>query len=93
VKPPWTWACLPCDATGVGGSAAHRCGDGWAAWRRNFWAERLRRAMPGASFEQVETRLKRPFERDELVGLFGESWRPDNTAPRAAHAGARREAG
>lgn len=89
-RPPWTWACLPCNTTGTGPSNAHRCPAGDHSWRREFWRQRLRFAR--VEISEVNAMLAEPVARAELVRIFGERWLPEHTAPIAGHAGARKEA-
>lgn len=74
-KPPWTWACLVCDVTGVDSSAKHVCKTA-ETYRRDYWMRRLNFAIDGVSHEQLETIVGRPIERMNLAKWLGPSWLP-----------------
>ncbi len=77
---PWTWACLPCNATGVGDSSKHRCGSTVqhapsmsVDAARTFWLHRLTWALHGDKATAANL-LERPIARLDLVKLLGPSW-------------------
>lgn len=70
---PWTWTCLPCNATGVGDHARHRCQDA-QPWRRDFWIQRFRWAMPAASNVELAAFVDKPITRTRIAELLGSQW-------------------
>jgi hypothetical protein len=76
---PWTWTCLPCNATGVGDAAKHRCSDA-ADWRRDFWIQRLRWAMPAASKDELASFVDKPIARTRLIEILGPQWAAERDA-------------
>jgi hypothetical protein len=71
--PPWTWACLLCNETGVSNSTAHRCRDP-KDFLRAYWTRRLAYAGQDASA------IDRPIERAQLSAWFGPKWSPEGNA-------------
>lgn len=75
----WTHACLPCNATWRGDvmgrerGRAHACGHA-LEYRRGFWIDRLRWALPEASTFELAAVVDAPIARAELVRLLGERW-------------------
>lgn len=75
----WTHACLPCNATWRGDEAgrdrgrAHVCANA-AEYRRGFWIDRLRWAMPKATALEIAAVVGAPIARTELVQLLGDRW-------------------
>jgi len=78
--PPWTWTCLPCNATGIGSSSAHRCTDN-VAWpaARAYWTNRLAWAFHGDR-EQATKVLEQPIARTDLATWLGPTWAADGGA-------------
>jgi hypothetical protein len=73
-KPPWTWTCLPCNSTGTGDSATHLCPPGDHEWKRQFWIQRLRWAMPAATPVELAALISKPIARTRLAELLGDKW-------------------
>ncbi len=73
---PWTWTCLPCNATGTGERSRHRCADS-QQWRRDFWIQRLKWALPTMNRDDIAAIVDAPIARAELVRILGPQWAPD----------------
>ena len=72
-SPPWTWACLPCNVTGVGDPSAHRCSY-VEEYRINYWVKRLRWAIQDSTPAQLAVIVSRPIERWQIAKWLGPSW-------------------
>jgi hypothetical protein len=78
-RPPWTWACLACNATDIGSSVGHRCPPNNPTWMQDFWVQRLRWALPTATIDHVRSIVTRPIARAELAKILGDRWLPSES--------------
>lgn len=78
-SPPWTWACMPCNTTGVGDASKHRCAPNTPSYMREFWTQRLRAVRPitdgpHLTLDEISVALSRPVSRVQLVAWLGQQW-------------------
>lgn len=76
---PWTWTHLPCNATGTGDPALHKCLHR-VEGAREYWAQKLRWILPNSTIEQRLSIIDHPIDRARMIEWFGARWAASNDA-------------